>query len=183
MVDGAKVIGILGAESTGKTTLARALAERLGELTGRRSVWIPEHLREWFDAAGRPPHREEQAAIAARQTELIDAAAARHDIVVSDTTALMTAVYSRIVFADSSLDAMAIEGHRRCTITLVTAIDLPWVADAPREGPHVQQPVDDCLRTLLQAHDIRYTVIGGSGAARLEAAVAAVMPALAASLG
>ena len=87
-------IAIVGAESTGKTALARALAGRLAELTGRRCTWVGEWLRHWCEREGRTPRPDEQAAIAEHQHRLIDAAAAAHDLVVCDTTALMTAVYS-----------------------------------------------------------------------------------------
>ena len=85
-------IAIVGAESTGKTTLAAALAMRLAAETGRRVAWVPELLREWCEHSGRTPLIHEQASILRAQHERIDAAAASHDIVVCDTTALMTAV-------------------------------------------------------------------------------------------
>ena len=114
------------------------------------------------------------------QHERIDAAAATHDIVVCDTSALMTAVYSRIVFNDRSLDERAATLHRRrMAATLLTAIDLPWVADGlQREGPQVQGPVDAALRELMQARGIDYAVVSGAGEARVQQALAAVAPLL-----
>ena len=96
-------IAIVGAESTGKTALARALALRLGELTGQRCTWVGEWLRHWCEREGRTPRPDEQAAIARHQHAMIDTAAADHDVVVCDTTALMTAVYSDMLFNDRSL--------------------------------------------------------------------------------
>lgn len=175
----ALVVALLGAESTGKTTLARALAEQLGQETGRRVTWVPEVLREWCDAAGRTPRAEEQLAIAQAQHARIDAAAAEHALVVCDTTALMTAVYSRIVFGDSSLQAWAVQAHARVSLTLLTELDLPWVSDGlQRDGPHVQAPVDAALQALLQAHALPWVRVAGQGPARLEAALAAVRPLL-----
>ena len=52
--------------------------------------------------------RDEQAALAALQSERIDAAAASADVVVADTSALMIAVYSELVFGDTSLYADAL---------------------------------------------------------------------------
>ncbi|MBX3636436.1 MAG: ATP-binding protein [Rubrivivax sp.] len=174
-MSGALRIAVVGAESTGKTTLAAALAEALGRQGSRRVAWVPEVLREWCDARGRTPAAHEQAAIARAQHERIAEAAAAHDIVVSDTTALMTAVYSRIVFGDRTLDAMAVELHRSVDATLLSALDLPWVPDGhQRDGPQVQRPVDDALRELLRAHRLPFAVVGGQGPARLAQALAAV---------
>ncbi len=173
-------IAILGAESTGKTTLAAALAQRLAADTGTRVAWVPEVLRQWCERSGRTPQAHEQASILRAQHEQIDAAAQAHDIVVCDTTALMTAVYSRLVFGDRTLDERAALLHRRSvSMTLLTAIDLPWVDDGlQREGPHVQEPVDAALRELLLLHGIGYAVVGGQGELRLAQALAAVAPLL-----
>jgi nicotinamide riboside kinase len=171
------VIALLGAESTGKTTLARELAQRLGEDTGLRVSWVPEHLRAWCDERGRTPRRDEQAAIAHAQDDAIKAAAAAHDIVVADTTSLMVAIYSRFLFGDDSLVPPAVDFMRSSVaITLVTAVDLPWLADGQRDGPHVQAPVTAMLRSLLIDHGLPWSVIAGQGAARIEAAVDAVAP-------
>jgi nicotinamide riboside kinase len=179
MADTALRIALLGAESTGKTTLAAALAPRLARDTGLRVAWVPELLRDWCDRAGRTPHAHEQASILRGQHERIEAAVAAHDVVICDTTALMTAVYSRIVFGDRTLDAEAVDLHRRMDLTLLTAIDLPWVADGQqRDGPQVRMPVDTALRELLVDNGLPWSLVAGSGAARLEAAVDAVAPLL-----
>ena len=172
-------IAIVGAESTGKTALAQALAARLAQDTGLKVAWVPEWLRQWCDATGRTPQPQEQAAIARAQHERINAAAADHDVVVCDTTALMTAVYSRLLFDDRSLEARAITLQRRMALTLLTALDLPWVPDGhQRDGPQVQGPVDALLRELLLAHRLPWALVSGVGEARLASAVDAVAPLL-----
>ena len=172
-------VAVVGAESTGKTTLARALAERLAASTGQRVAWVPEVLREWCSRYGRTPLAHEQAPLLQAQHERIEQAAASHDWVICDTTALMTAVYSRLVFGDGSLDASAAVLHRSMSQTLLTALDLPWVADGlQRDGPHVREPVDDALRKLLTLHRLPFAVVGGSGAQRLDNAMAALAPLL-----
>jgi len=80
------VIALVGAESTGKTTLARDLAERL-DAPGLRVVRVDEYLREFCLREGRTPRRDEQRAIAEEQTRRIAEAVRTHDIVVADTSA------------------------------------------------------------------------------------------------
>jgi nicotinamide riboside kinase len=175
----ALLVAIVGAESTGKTTLAAALAERLASETARRVAWVPEVLREWCEHTGRTPLVHEQASIMRAQHERLNAAAETHEVVVCDTTALMTAVYSRIVFGDRSLDERAVALHRRTGLTLLTALDLPWVADGlQRDGPQVREPVDNALRELMNANGIGYAIVAGSGDARLQNALAATLPLL-----
>jgi nicotinamide riboside kinase len=179
MADAALRIAIVGAESSGKTTLAAALVPRLAADTGLRVTWVPELLREWCDQAGRTPKVHEQAAILRAHHRRIEQAAAAHDIVVCDTTALMTALYSRLLFSDRSLEARAAALHRRMALTLLMALDLPWVADGhQRDGPHVREPVDTLLRETLMAHRLPWAVIGGAGPARVKNALDAVAPLL-----
>lgn len=174
------VVAVLGAESTGKTTLAG----EIGTALARRGVSVAvvgEALRDFCDVNARTPRPDEQAAIAAAQSERIDAAAARHEVVVADTSALMIAVYSDFVFGDRSLYASALAAQRRPDLTLVTALDLPWQPDGlQRDGEHVRAPVDALLRDALSGAAIAFTTIAGVGSERVEAALRAIDDALAA---
>ena len=76
------VIAINGAESTGKTQLAQALAAQIALLTDVRCTAVPEQLRSWCDAQGRTPRVDEQMCIALMQEQAIAAAAQANDIVV-----------------------------------------------------------------------------------------------------
>lgn len=178
MAEVALRIAIVGAESTGKTALAEALAKRIAALTGLRCIWVAEHLRAWCDAQGRTPHQDEQAGIAAQQQSLIDAAAADHDVVVCDTTPLMTAVYSERIFGDRSLQQDALARQKQYTLTLLTALDLAWQPDSQRDGPHVRVPVDSIIRRLLIDNALPWALVAGQGDARLESALDAVAPLL-----
>jgi nicotinamide riboside kinase len=175
----ALVVAIVGAECTGKTTLAQALRDRLVDETGLAVAVVGEWLRTWCNREGRTPRPDEQRGIARHQHGLIAAAAEAADLVVCDTTALTTAVYSRVLFDDRALEPMALALHRDVSLTLLTALDLPWEADGfLRDGVQVQQPVDDALRELLGRSGRPWVTIGGTGARRLEAALDAVAPLL-----
>lgn len=170
----ALLIAVLGAESTGKTWLAQALSEQLAQTSGLRCTWVPEWLRQWCERQGRTPGREEQEQIALTQQAHIEMAAQTHDIVVADTTALMTAVYSLQVFGDDSLRPFAIEQQGRMHLTLLTALDLPWVADGhQRDGPQVREPVDTTLLEWLTQARLPFVRVSGQGPARLDCAARA----------
>lgn len=179
-VKGALVLAVVGAESTGKSTLAQTLHTALADHTGLATTWVPEVLREWCDAAGRTPREDEQRAIADEQARRIALAGVNHDVVVCDTTPLMTAVYHRQVFGSHALDAAAVQWQREhCDLTLLTALDLPWQADGlQRDGPQVRAPVDAALRELLLAHGLPFAVVAGLGEQRLASALDAATPLL-----
>src|SRR4051812_14886110 len=95
-------IALLGAESTGKTCLALELAAWF-DACGRPAVAVPEALRDWCQREGRTPRPDEQMPIAQEQERRVDEAAARADVVIADTTAIMVAIYSAMLFEDGGL--------------------------------------------------------------------------------
>jgi nicotinamide riboside kinase len=176
------VVTVLGAESTGKTTLAGEIGAALAG-RGVNVAVVAEALREFCAAEARTPRADEQAGIAARQSERIALAAAGADVVVADTSALMIAVYSEILFGDTSLYADALAREKTYDLTLVTALDLPWQADGlQRDGPHVRAPVDALLRAALARAAIAFETVAGHGEARLAAALHAIDAVLAACI-
>ena len=175
----ARVIAIVGAESTGKSTLAQSLGVSLRELTGLRVATVDEWLRQWCAQAGRTPARHEQLDIAREQTRRIEEARGQADLVVADTTALMTAVYSRLVFEDDSLVTEAVAVQAGYELTLFTANDVAWEPDGlQRDGPHVREAVAGHLRDILLRHGLGWSRVSGLGEARLACALDALTPRL-----
>ena len=170
----ARKLALLGAESTGKSQLSQELAGHL-RAQGLRVAVVGEVLREWCAREGRAPRPEEQMPIAQEQERRVDAAAADHDIVIADTTALMVAIYGGMLFEDGELHLFALERQRGYDATLLTGLDLPWVADGlQRDGPHAREPVDRLVREALARAGVHYQVVYGSGPARLAGALDAL---------
>ena len=172
----ALVVTLLGGESTGKTSLARALCGHLME-TGLTAELVPEHLRHWCEQQGRAPHAHEQAAVAREQARLTDEMASLHgvDIVVADTSPLVIAAYSELYFKDRSLWHEALAWQRCVDLTLLMGLDLPWVADGFfRDSPAVRDAVDAAIRRELQAAGLAFQTIHGHGQTRTEQALRAI---------
>ena len=168
------LVCIIGAESTGKTTLAKALAETF------RSPWVPEYLRTFCDLRGRTPTPSEQSLIL--ETQVVDELHARtraradgSPFVFCDTAPLLTAIYSEFVFADTTLYARARTLHARYALTLLLAPDIAWVADGmQRDGEHVRAPITERITAELTRINAPVVRVGGQGKDRLEAAMQAV---------
>jgi NadR type nicotinamide-nucleotide adenylyltransferase len=150
-------VAILGAESTGKSTLAEALAAHY------RTLWVPEYLRDFVEIHQRTPHEDEQLFIAATQVEHEAAAAASAaTLLFCDTTPLMTAIYSRFYWSrvDARLDGLA--RNRSYDFTVVTAPDTPWVADGlQRESAAVRQAIHEQLLAMLDLLNTPYLLAAG----------------------
>ena len=174
MTASSQVITLLGAESTGKTTLVRELS-RILVSRGLDAVMVPEALRLFCDHIGRTPLPHEQAGIAAEQTRLIEAARAQHQLILADTSAVMIAVYSDHLFDDQSLYAQAEQDHAQASMTLLTSLDLAWTPDGlQRDGPHVREPVDALIRASLQRTGQPYAIVAGQGVSRIQHALSGI---------
>ncbi len=93
-------------------------------------------------------------------------------MVIADTTPLMTAVYSQMLFNDDSLNALALAHQAVYDVTLLTGLDVPWVSDGlQRDGPHVREPVDAAVRHMLSLSGLPYQVVYGTDEQRLENAL------------
>jgi nicotinamide riboside kinase len=174
-------VAIVGAESTGKSELACALAEALTREFGLRGVVVDEYLRRWCVEHGRTPRVDEQMGIALQHARHIatPATQADVDVVLCDTTPLMVAVYSDLLFDDRSLEPVALACQREMDATLLTSLDLPWVADGlQRDGPHVRAPVDARVRARLNEWGVPWSLVSGSGPARVASALDALRPLL-----
>lgn len=165
-------IAIVGAESTGKSSLTLALAQVIRQ-RGQTVHTVDEVLRTWCAHEGRTPLPHEQLGIAQAQARAAEQVACGW--LISDTTPLMTAVYSHMLFADESLYPMALAHQASYDLTLVTGLDLPWVADGlQRDGPHVRGPVDSLVRQALDRGGMSYRVVYGLGHHRVNNALLAL---------
>lgn len=138
-------VALLGAESTGKSTLAEALGRHLG------TAWVPEYGRTLWEQKDGQLDFDDLLRIAHRHRALEDAALprARHWL-ISDTNALTTLWYSYAYFgrADPALHALAAECRQRYAHTFVCAPDFPFAQDGTR-APAAQQPLQQHTQLLL----------------------------------
>ena len=148
----AGLIGVVGGESTGKSTLAAALGMRLP------AIVVPEYLRTWVERhRGQVPQPGEQAEImaahrAAEVSGMRDAERSGLAWVVSDSGPLMTAVYSIQYYDDPSLLPLAIEWAARNDLILWCQDDFPWQPDPQRDGSQARATSQQLLAEIFAAH-------------------------------
>ena len=148
----AGLIGVVGGESTGKSTLAAALGMRLP------AIVVPEYLRTWVERhRGQVPQPGEQAEImaahrAAEVSGMRDAERSGLAWVVSDSGPLMTAVYSIQYYDDPSLLPLAIEWAARNDLILWCQDAFPWQPDPQRDGSQARATSQQLLAEIFAAH-------------------------------
>jgi NadR type nicotinamide-nucleotide adenylyltransferase len=168
----ARRIVLFGPESTGKTTLARELAGRF------KTTWAPEYARDLVDRIGglEQLRAEHIPIIAAGQVEAEEAAArAANRLVFADTDVLTTTIYADHYFGSCPADVRALAATARHDFHLLMDVDLPWVADPQRDQPQRRVELFVRFERELQARGLPYERISGTGTARVESAVDAVL--------
>ncbi len=151
MAESAGLISVVGGESTGKSTLAMALGQRLPGLV------VPEYLRTWVDQRGRVPLAAEQSAVMAahreaEQAALLDAEDGGLAWVVSDSGPLMIAVYSIQYYDDASLLPQAVEWAAGSARVIWCQDDFPWQPDPQRDGAEARATSQQILAGVFAEH-------------------------------
>jgi len=140
-------VAIIGAECTGKTTLAQNLTALYR--TKYPAAFVPEALRLFVENQKRTPKAEEQALIALEQKNLEKELASKlileHEnpelvFLFCDTTPLLTGIYSEVVFGATDQGVKKIAQNHDYDLTLFTQIDFPWKAMASNAMAHSLKP-------------------------------------------
>ena len=163
-------IVITGPESTGKTTLAKQLAEHFN------GQFLPEYSREYIANAGRNYTYSDVEAIAIAQVEQYRTTIRSSEkLYFFDTWLIITKVWFEWVFKRTPewLEEMIVN----CPVDLYLLClpDLPWEADPVREnGGENRLKLFDQYRNELNQYGFRFVEIGGTGDVRFQCAVEAV---------
>lgn len=184
-------VAVMGAESTGTTTLARDLAAALRGRGGAwgRTLWVPEYGREYSavltawarlrDPAAMPQDAEwteaDFLAIAREQTRReIDAAAAGGPCLILDTDALATTVWQERYGngAAPALADFASRLPRRDLYILTLPEGVPFEQDGLRDGEHLRLRMTERFRAVVAASGAAWMEVAGDREARVASALA-----------
>jgi HTH-type transcriptional regulator, transcriptional repressor of NAD biosynthesis genes len=166
----AKRVCVLGAESTGTTTLAAALAREL------KTVWVEEFGREYsaIKMAGNDLEwrSEEFSMIAREQTRREDAAARNANrVLICDTNAFATALWHRRYIGFDPADMSDFAKNVRCDLYLLTGDEIPFVQDGLRDGEHIRHEMHRWFEEALAKQNVRWHLLRGAHEDRLRDAL------------
>lgn len=166
-------VTILGAESTGKTTLCRDLAAHFG------SPWVPEYMRTYlqvkWDNEQLTCTWDDLLPIAQGQIDLENKLAKQaaqlpddNRYLFCDTNLFELMVYANWYYGDcpEALSQAALTHHY--DLILLTEVDIPWVADDLRDSPHQREDISAYFASQLTLHNKDIQRIGGDRVQRVQ---------------
>jgi NadR type nicotinamide-nucleotide adenylyltransferase len=151
-----------GSESTGKSTLAAAVAQHYGVEV------VPEFVRAFAEQKGGAIEFSDHGAIARGQMALEDEYLARPSrLLIQDTDLLSTVVYCRHYFGRCPTWIEEAALTRRPHLYLLCAIDLPWVADGVRDRGHMREEMQRLFEDAVAGTGVPSASLSGTVSKRL----------------
>jgi len=173
-----KKICIVGAESTGKTTLAEDLAKHY------HTAWAPEYGRLYWEGKMHNPDAEQWTTdefvhIAQQQSRLEDMLArVANEVLICDTDPFATSIWHERYVGSRSKEVEAIANERMCDLYLLADVTTPFVQDGTRDGEHIRDWMHERFVEELKAQHKPYAEIAGSREERVKKAAAIIDPLL-----
>lgn len=169
----ARRICVLGAESTGTTTMAQALAAHF------QTVWVPEYGRELSEIKlrrGETEWRSEEFVHVAEEQSRREDAAARlcNRLLICDTNAFATVLWHRRYMGSHSEAVAQIAARRKYDLYLLTGDEIPFVQDGLRDGEHIRHEMHRWFVEALERQAVPRMSLSGSHEERLALAVARI---------
>ncbi|MFG2711413.1 AAA family ATPase [Streptomyces goshikiensis] len=185
-------IVVLGAESTGTTTLSRALARHYRSRGGvwAKTGWVAEYGRRYSEeklAAARAADpaaswpdvsfTSEEFPVIARRQDADEEREARlgSPVLFCDTDSFATGIWHERYMDGRNAEVERIAARTRRDLYLLTDhADVPFEDDGLRDGPQLRPWMTGRFREELERTGRRFLVVGGDREERLARAVAAV---------
>ena len=171
--NGLKIV-VYGPESTGKTTLTKALA------THYQSEWVPEFARTFlqqkWDRQQEICSLDDLITIAHGQLKEEQKAANKtNDLMFCDTNILVTKVWSETHFEGyCAPEIEALFKKEEVDLYLLTNIDVPWEKDDLRDRPENRAQMFAYFKQQLDQYKLPYCILEGNEQKRLQKAIEVV---------
>ncbi|MDA3779506.1 MAG: ATP-binding protein [Bacteroidales bacterium] len=152
-----KKIVLIGAESTGKTELAKFLAEYFN------TSWVPEYAREYIENLMHRYTYDDVIYIARKQVELEKEYLKKtNSILFYDTFLIITKVWLEVVYGkcpDWIIDNI---NESKIDLFLLCNNDIPWINDSVREnGGEMRDKLFNIYRKELEYFNFNFEIISG----------------------
>jgi len=163
-----KKIIITGPESTGKTTLAKQLAEHY------KTVWLPEFARKYIETLKRHYNYNDIVHIAKEQIKLEKEYLNKANrILFVDTGLIITKTWFEVSYKKYPNWLNNAIKYQKIDLFLLCNYDIPWVADSTRENGsnEIREHLFNQYKKEIEKNKFNYKIISNLDDKRLENAI------------
>ena len=163
-----KKIVVIGPESTGKSTLSKALA------TSLNTIWVTEYARTFLTQTKGEYEELDLLTMAEGQLEAENSLEVNANrFLICDTDLYVFKVWSEHAYHQCHRWILEQIALRNYDLYLLTGIDMPWEADPLREhsNPHLRSYFYHQYKDIVQHSGVPWEAINGNPQERLERAL------------
>ena len=152
-------VGIIGPESTGKSTLAQYLATRY------EGLFVAEHARVYLEERARERGsayaytREDVLRIAQYQVEQLRELSEQEGVAFFDTELIITKVWLEYKYGECPAFVEDALHQYPMDVYLLCYPDLAWEPDPVRENPNIREYLFEWYEREVQALDVPYYIV------------------------
>lgn len=165
----ARRVAIVGADSTGKTTIAKDLAKHFS------TPWVPEFGRMYAEGrifVTKEWEGEEFSYIARERDRLEDFYARRaNKILFCDTNSWATCFWCGRYVGRGKNESCERAKKRKYDLIFLTDTDVPFVQDEIRDGKKIRKKMQRELMRFLDSENASYVLLSGSYEERMKKAI------------
>lgn len=165
-------IVVVGAESTGTTTLSSGLAKALGV------PWVPEYGRMYSEGMIHTKYvwSDDDFVHIATMQQMMERHMAAHSngMIICDTNATATTIWQERYMNRSTEAVRVVASQDHADLYIVTSDDIPFVQDGTRDGESIRHAMHRRFIEYLKEADLSYCVVRGDQDTRLKTALSAV---------
>jgi len=155
MISGIELICFYGPESTGKTAMAKQMAQRY------KTVYVPEVARETITSNDFT--REDIISIGQAQTSrVLEMVQVADKILFCDTDVITTQIYSHHYLQEVPDILYELEKQVQYDHYFLFDIDIPWIPDGLRDLGHRREEMFEIFQKALEKRKIQYTLVKGN---------------------
>ena len=162
-------IYLTGTESSGKTTIAKALSNHYA------CPWVPEYARQYLQERGGKYEFEDLEVISQGQYDLEAQFGNRAPSkLILDTDQLVLYVWSMYKYGRVSPKIEHKLKAQKGGVHLLFRPDIAWEHDPLRESPNNRKMLFKKYKEALEAYNLEYSIVEGEGEKRLLCAIKAI---------
>lgn len=151
-----KKIAIIGPESTGKSTLAKGLADHFQE------PFVPEYGRKYLEEHGIQYKESDLLKISKGMFEAEEEQSKNaNQFLFCDTDLIMMKVWYEVKYGKCHPFVLDNLAEKPYDYHLLCAPDLPWEADPLRENPNMREELFESYQRELDNYNLDYSIISG----------------------